>query len=171
MSERRKRNSSRVNLTISFIFHSVLITAIFYFAAREGMLGKKMKTIVAEMVKEKKPVEPPKQREEPNVQQARQTEQPKTVAATPPPQARTVAPAPAVEAPPVAAPPAVDVPGLLEQVIALRTSDPDLNVVIRGSAKAKYKNVVAVMDMLQQANVGKVNLATEPATEGAARKE
>jgi biopolymer transport protein ExbD len=65
----------------------------------------------------------------------------------------------------------VDLPGLLEKVIALRTGDPDLSVVIRGSAKAKYKNVVAVMDMLQQANVGKVDLATDPATDGAARKD
>jgi TonB family protein len=109
MSERRKKNSSKVNLTISFIFHSVLIAAIFYFAAREGMLGKKMKTIVAEMVKEKKPAEPPKQREEPKVQQAKQVEQPKTMAAAPQPQVQSAAPPPATEAPPVAAPPSVDV--------------------------------------------------------------
>ena len=47
MSQRRKKNSSKVNLTISFIFHGILVGAVFYFAAREGMLGKKMKTIVA----------------------------------------------------------------------------------------------------------------------------
>ena len=66
---------------------------------------------------------------------------------------------------------AVDLPGLLEKVVALRTVDPDLSVVLRGSAKTKYKNVVAVMDMLQQANVGKVNLATEPIAEAAPRKK
>ena len=110
MTERRKKNSSKVNLTISFVFHSALIAAIFYFAAREGMLGKKLKTIVAEMVKEKKPAEPPKQREEPKVQQAKQVDQPKTMAAAPPPQTQAAAPPPATEAPPVAAPPAVDVP-------------------------------------------------------------
>jgi len=53
----------------------------------------------------------------------------------------------------------------------LRLEDPDLNVIVRGSARTKYQYVVGVMDMLQQANVGKVNLATEPFPDGAARKE
>lgn len=56
----------------------------------------------------------------------------------------------------------VDLPALQEKVIALRMDNPDLSIVIRGSAKTKYQYVVSVMDMLQQANVGKVNLATEP---------
>ena len=43
-----------------------------------------------------------------------------------------------------------------------RNETQDINIIIRGSAKTKYKNVVAVMDSLQQANVAKVNLATEP---------
>ena len=65
----------------------------------------------------------------------------------------------------------IDLPGLQEKIVALRMDDPDLNVVIRGSARTKYKGIVAVMDMLQQANVGKVNLATEPFPDGSARKE
>jgi biopolymer transport protein ExbD len=56
----------------------------------------------------------------------------------------------------------VDLASLQEKIIALRMDDPDLNVSIRGSAHAKYQRVVGVMDVLQQANVGKVNLATEP---------
>jgi len=128
MSQPRKHNSSRVNLTISFVFHGILIAAVFYFAAREGMLGKKMKTIVAEMVKEKKPVEPPKQKEEPKVQQAKQIEQPKTVVATPAPQVQAVAPPPATEAAPVAAPPAVDVPSFFSDGAkeTVEVSDPKL---------------------------------------------
>jgi len=55
----------------------------------------------------------------------------------------------------------VDLPSLQEKVAALRVDDPDLSIVIRGSGHAKY-GIVGVMDMLQQANVGKVNLATEP---------
>src|SRR5579862_1052154 len=112
MSQRRKKNSSKANLIISFVFHSILIAAVFYFAAREGMLGNKMKTIVAEMVKEKKPVEPPKPKEEPKVapQQAK-TDEPKTMATVPPPQTLVNA-APPPDAPAVAAPPAVDVPTL-----------------------------------------------------------
>ena len=60
---------------------------------------------------------------------------------------------------------------LQEKLVGLRLEDPDLNVVIRGSSKTKYRNVVAIMDALQQANFGKVNLATEPFPDGAAKKE
>ncbi|MEI7938711.1 MAG: biopolymer transporter ExbD [Verrucomicrobiota bacterium] len=65
----------------------------------------------------------------------------------------------------------VDFAALQEKLVGLRLEDPDLNVVVRGSAKTKYQNIVNVMDVLQQANVGKVNLATEPYPDGAARKE
>jgi biopolymer transport protein ExbD len=65
----------------------------------------------------------------------------------------------------------IDLAALQERMSLLRVDDPDLSVVIRGSARTKYKNVVDVMDMLQQANVLKVNLATEPIAEGAANKE
>ena len=59
----------------------------------------------------------------------------------------------------------VNIASLQEKVVALRVDDPDLSIVIRGSAHAKYKGIVGVMDMLQQANVTKVNLATEPFAE------
>ena len=65
----------------------------------------------------------------------------------------------------------VTVASLQEKVVALRLEDPDLNMVIRGSAKTKYQKIVQVMDMLQQANVGKVNLATEPFADGTAKKD
>ena len=56
-----------------------------------------------------------------------------------------------------------DLPGKL---VDLRLIDQDLNVVIRGSAKAKYRNIVAVMDACQMALVLKVNLATDPFADG-----
>jgi len=65
----------------------------------------------------------------------------------------------------------VDLALLQEKIVALRMDDPDLSVVIRGSAKTKYRNVVGVMDMLQQSNVGKVDLATDPYPDGSAKKE
>ena len=37
---RKKRNSSKVNLLISFIFHALIVLVMFYFAARAGLLGK-----------------------------------------------------------------------------------------------------------------------------------
>jgi len=64
-----------------------------------------------------------------------------------------------------------DLASLQDKVVAMRMNDQDLSVVIRGSARAKYKGIVAVMDVLQQSNVGKVNLATEPFADGAAKKE
>jgi biopolymer transport protein ExbD len=51
---------------------------------------------------------------------------------------------------------------MLQTLISLRTDDPDLNVIVRGDAHTKYKQIRAVLDVCQQANVPKVDLATEP---------
>jgi biopolymer transport protein ExbD len=51
---------------------------------------------------------------------------------------------------------------LLQELVQLRVDDPDLSVIVRGDSKTKYRRIVAVMDALQQANVVKVDLATEP---------
>ncbi len=105
----KPRNSSRVNLLISFTFHALIIAVGFYFAARGGLLGRQLKKIAVEMVKEKppeKPKPPPKPKIEP----------PKMAKPNPPPkvapQKMAEAPKapPAPVAPPVAAPPAVAPP-------------------------------------------------------------
>lgn len=57
---------------------------------------------------------------------------------------------------------AVDRAALHAQLVQLRVDDPDLNVIVRADAKTRYDEVVAVLDVLQQANVLKVDLATEP---------
>jgi biopolymer transport protein ExbD len=51
---------------------------------------------------------------------------------------------------------------MLQTLIGLRMDDPDLNVIVRGDSKTKYKEIRAVLDICQQANVPKVDLATEP---------
>ena len=51
---------------------------------------------------------------------------------------------------------------LLQQLIQLRVDDPDLNIIVRGDSKTKYSKILGVMDALQQANIVKVDLATEP---------
>ncbi len=56
----------------------------------------------------------------------------------------------------------VDLEQLRTELVQLRTDDPDLNVIVRGDSKAKYHKIVGVLDILQQANVVKVDLATEP---------
>ena len=50
---------------------------------------------------------------------------------------------------------------LLGRLISLRTDDPDLNIIVRGDAKTKYKGIRTVLDICQQANVPKLELATE----------
>jgi TonB family protein len=95
---RKKRNSSKVNLMISFAFHALLVIVLLYFAARSGLLGKQLKKITVTMEKEKPPVKPP---EPPKVEPPK-IEPPKVE----PPKA----PAPKVEAPPLVAPPVVAPP-------------------------------------------------------------
>jgi len=57
----------------------------------------------------------------------------------------------------------VEVAEMLQTLIGLRTDDPDLNVIVRGDSQTKYKQIRAVLDVCQQANLPKVDLATEPA--------
>ena len=110
--KRKKRNSTKVNLLISALFHGLILCVLLYFAARQGLLGKQIKKIAVEMVKEKPPpkpkepekpkvakIEPPKQ-EAPKVQEVAKIEPLKEPAAAPPPAsvASAVAP-PAAELP------------------------------------------------------------------------
>lgn len=57
-----------------------------------------------------------------------------------------------------------DPDALLVQLIELRKEkeNADINVVVRGDRKTKHKHVARILEVLQQANIGKVNLATDP---------
>ena len=57
----------------------------------------------------------------------------------------------------------VDLAGLQYTLIDLRRDDPDLNIIIRGDGNTKYHQIRVVLDVCQQANIVKVDLATEPA--------
>jgi len=50
---------------------------------------------------------------------------------------------------------------LLGRLISMRTDDPDLSLIVRGDGKTKYKQIRTVLDLCQQANVPKLELATE----------
>ena len=50
---------------------------------------------------------------------------------------------------------------LQDRLLSLRMDDPDLNVIIRGDGKTKYKQIRTVLDICQQVNLVKVDLATE----------
>jgi hypothetical protein len=103
---RRKRNSSRVNLMISFTFHALIVVVALYFAARQGLLGKQLKKISINMVKEKPP-EKPKEPEKPKVEPPKVVETPKPLEA---PKPVEEAKAPPSVAPPIVAPPAAELP-------------------------------------------------------------
>ena len=57
----------------------------------------------------------------------------------------------------------MDIAGLQEQLVGLRIGDTNLSVIVRGDGKTKYRQIRAVLDVCQQANVAKVDLATEAA--------
>jgi TonB family protein len=99
-------------LIISAIFHGVILGALLYFAAREGLLGRQIKKIAVEMVKEK-PLEKPKEPEKPKVAKldVPKVETPKVteVAKIEAPK-DTPAPPPSGATPPAVAPPAAELP-------------------------------------------------------------
>jgi TonB family protein len=101
---RKQRNSSKVNLMISFAVHALLVAGLLYLAARNGLLGKQLKKITVTMEKEKPPVKPPEPpKVEPPKPEPPKVEPPKVVDVP-------KAPAPAPPAQPVVAPPAAELP-------------------------------------------------------------
>jgi biopolymer transport protein ExbD len=55
----------------------------------------------------------------------------------------------------------VDLTGLGQLMVQLRSTDPDLSVVVRGDSRIQYQNIMSVLDVLHDCNVIKVGLATE----------
>ena len=105
--QRKKRNSSKVNLAISFSFHALLVGVMLYFAARQGWLGKNIQKLSVDIVKEK-PKEKPKEPEKPKPPSAegRTAQNGRSAQDRRGAQSRRAAGV----APPVVAPPVADVP-------------------------------------------------------------
>jgi TonB family protein len=164
MSQRRKSNSSKVNLTISLIFHTLLVLAVFFLAAREGMLGKKLKELTVTAVKEKKP-EPPKEKApEPKVETAKQAEAPKTVAVAQAPRMENTPAPPPAGASSLAAPPPADVP-------SMEFTDGAKAVFTESDPKVLYKGLVESAlrahwnrreDIADDSYVAEIELAIDP---------
>jgi|SRR6516164_7875721 TonB family protein len=133
MAHKRKKNSSKLNLIISFIFHSLLVVGVFYFAARQGVMGDKMKSLVATLEQQKPKEQPKPPKEEPKVEQPKQVDQPKMAAAPAPVPQVQMNTAPAVEAPPAVAPPTLD---------ASFFGDGAKNVVEVSDPKLMYKGTI-----------------------------
>ena len=112
--QRKKKHATKVSLVVSTIFHGLILGALVFFAAREGYLGKQLKTIAVTMAPKEKPPEPEKPKEpekpvEPPSEAVRPAELPPQVANTPPPATTRTAP-PATTTAPAAAPPPVGLP-------------------------------------------------------------
>lgn len=107
LPQRTKKSQTRTNLLISVVFHAVAIGGLFYLAARQGVLGTRLKEITAFRVKEEKPPEPPKPKEEPKPETPKPAvaETPKPTAAPPPVAPANAAPPPVVVS--AAPPPAI----------------------------------------------------------------
>ena len=158
---RKPRNSSKINLIISLVFHGLIVVALVYFAAREGVLGKQMKKLAISMEKEKPP-EKPKEPEKPKVEPPKE-DVPK-LAVTPKISApKDTAPPPTTTAiaPPVSAPPAVDVPSFYVQGASVGTGDAVTiyKGQIEASLKARWNRPE---DLTDDGYVAEVDIAVGP---------
>ena len=57
----------------------------------------------------------------------------------------------------------MELPALKQNLFAMKASDPETSVVVKGAAEVEYQGVIRVLDLLQQAEITKVGLATETA--------
>lgn len=102
----RKRNSPRVNLTISLILHVLLFAAGAYWAAHEGILGKKIQELSLMLVPKEKKEEAKK--DEPKIEEKKvETKPAETEKVAAAPVQKLVAPPPPVIDTSIAAPPPV----------------------------------------------------------------
>ena len=57
----------------------------------------------------------------------------------------------------------IEVASLKQALVSLKSHDPETSVVVKGAADVDYQKVITVLDVLQQADIVKVGLATETA--------
>jgi len=55
----------------------------------------------------------------------------------------------------------IQLASLKATLVALKARDPETPVVVRGAADVDYQKVISVLDLLQQADITKVGLATD----------
>jgi len=55
----------------------------------------------------------------------------------------------------------MELPVLKTTLVALKASEPEATVVVKGSSDVDYQRVIGVLDALQLADITKVGLATE----------
>jgi biopolymer transport protein ExbD len=55
----------------------------------------------------------------------------------------------------------IELAALKPALVAMKASDPETTIVLRGAADVDYQRVISVLDALQQAEITKIGLATE----------
>jgi outer membrane biosynthesis protein TonB len=161
--KRKPRNSSKVNLLISLTFHSILVLSVFYFAARQGYLGKTLNKIAVEMVKppdKPKPPETPPEKppvvEPDKVIELPKPEPPKAVVQAPPPST-------GIQAPPSIAPAAAQVADFyIPGGAQVQTSSDPVEIykgLLEYSLRTRWDRP---QDMDDQSFVAEVEVAVDP---------
>lgn len=56
---------------------------------------------------------------------------------------------------------AIELVSLKPTLVAMKASDPETTIVVRGAADVEYQRMISVLDALQQADITKIGLATE----------
>lgn len=148
---RRKDNSARSNIILSVVVHAVFAAAAAYWAAHEGVLGKKMQELSVLLVpKEKKP-EPEKPKEEAKPAETKPAEtrraersETKPAQPAPPPPARALAP------PPLSAPPPAVLPSFSLGAEIAAGEDPvaTYKTYVENTLRARWNRPVDVDDRL-----------------------
>jgi hypothetical protein len=163
--QRKPRNSTKVNLVISLLFHGLIVGALLFFAARQGLLGKQVKKIAVEMVREK-PQEKPKELAKPKMIVPK-VDVPKVaaVAKIEPPK-ETAPPPSASAAPPAVAPPVADLPSFaFEGGKAVVTSSDPVKLYKGLLENALRFNWERPKDVDDHTNVAEVEVAVDNAGE------
>jgi len=55
----------------------------------------------------------------------------------------------------------IELAALKPTLVAMKASDPETTIVVRGAADVEYQRMISVLDALQQADITKIGLATE----------
>ena len=161
--KRKARNSPKVNLLLSLTFHTILVLAVFYLAAREGLLGAKLHTYAISLEKPaEKPKEPakPKPDEPPKVatptvaDPIKPVEAPKAAAQAPPP-ATLAAP------PSIAPPPAEAAPFIFEGGKIVESSSDPVQLYVGLLQRSLQLNWDRPQDMDDKSFVAEVEVAVD----------
>jgi hypothetical protein len=108
---RQRKSAAKPSLLVSLVFHIVIVMVVFVFAAREGLMGKKLRELTVLIAPEPKKPEPPKEKPpEPKPAEPVKATPTPVVAAPLKSVPVAAAPPPIAEAPAAAAPPAANLP-------------------------------------------------------------